>query len=382
MPVDKQQEYFDFGQELSPDIDSSCLRKKVPSAHVSVANNEHYKNFRETISDGANFKLGEDSKFPVAEYETSCGRDILELRPQVDEPLVPDEQDELARRIWERTAGLSETEGDVSDALMINYLKKAKSPNDRVEIDVDDICRMRGIKAHRSGSGRRGGYTQEQRLTVLKAAQAVFDTWITAVEQTIRGKRGTRVRRLDGPAFLITSRVGDHRFSWHDSSCHDNAVDVIRFRYTVGDVFGAYLFTPGQHQTALLAEVILKYNPRTQWWEKRLGHYYTYLWRIRKGKQDFSKPLKVSTIFAEGLRIEINSRRLKATQDHFGSCHRNLERDGVMSGWHWERKDGPWCDWTVVIEPPAVVMQHYLRRGPDSAGAVPELSSGELFPDG
>src|SRR5206468_1313829 len=98
------------------------------------------------------------------------------------------------------------------------------------------------------------------------------------------------------------------------------------------------------------SESAMKYNVRTQFWEKRLTRYYSYLWRCRGYRGDFSSPVKVSTIFAEGLRLGLDCRRLTKTQDRFGKVHRTLERDGVISGWRYERKEGPWSVWTVRIE--------------------------------
>jgi len=365
---DRYSERFDFdGEPSSPSNPAPIVPKPTPRAKkrpnlLSVANSEIYNGYRGIISDGENFRRVDDSTWPLAEFETSRGVVHVQLRPESEEPLLPEEQDDIALRMFERAKGFSDLETDICDGLMINWLKDAKSPDHRASIETDDLCRIRGLKPKKAGNGRRGGYTPEQRLVHLNAAKTIFDSWIIAAEVPVysHGKRPS-TRRLESRPFVVTDRIGDNRFSWRDSSCHDNCVDVLSFKYVVGEIFGAYLLA--NRQTALLSEYALKYNVRTQFWEKRLTRYYSYLWRCRMRGGDLSSPVKVSTIFGEGLRIEINCRRLSRTQNQFAKAHRTLERDGVISSWRYERNEGPWPTWTVIIEPPAEIRQHYARVG-------------------
>jgi DNA-binding transcriptional regulator YiaG len=110
--------------------------------------------------------------------------------------------------------------------------------------------------------------------------------------------------------------------------------------------------------TALLSARAIEYNFRTQWWHKRLTRYYSYLWG-RSGGRDYEKPLKVSTIFRDALRIEINNRSLAATKERFAASHRTLQRDEVIVSWRYEHQDGPWSEWTIVIEPPDEIRRSY-----------------------
>jgi hypothetical protein len=365
---DRYSQRFDFdGEPPSPSNLVPITPKRAPRSKkrpklLSVANNEIYNGYRRTISDGESFRRLEDSTWPLAEFETSRGVVHIQLRPESEEPLLPEEQVDIAERMFERAKGFSDLEGDVCDVLTINFLKEARRPDHRAHIETDDLCRMRGLKSKKAGNGRRGGYTPKQRLVHLNAAKSIFDSWIIAAEVPvyIEGKPPI-TRRLESRPFVVTDRIGDYRFSWLDSSCHDNCVDVLRFTYVVGEIFGAYLFA--NRQTALLSEYALKYNIRTHLWEKRLTRYYSHLWRCRMHSGDFSSPVRVSTIFAEGLRLDIDCRRLSRTQNHFAKAHRTLERDGVILGWRYKRNEGEWSTWTVVIEPPEKIRQHYASLG-------------------
>ena len=66
---------------------------------------------------------------------------------------------------------------------------------------------------------------------------------------------------------------------------------------------------------------------------------------------DYEKPLKISDIFREGLRSEIDPRSQLREMECFVSCHRDLQNDGVIASWRYERQDGPWSEWTIVVRP-------------------------------
>jgi ribosome-binding protein aMBF1 (putative translation factor) len=50
-------------------------------------------------------------------------------------------------------------------------------------------------------------------------------------------------------------------------------------------------------------------------------------------------------------------------------CHRTLQRDEVIALWRYDRQDGPWSEWTVLIEPPDNIRRSY-EEGPP---AVPRF---------
>jgi hypothetical protein len=335
------------------------------AALIVSANTEVYNGFRNVISSNESFTYSEEAPWPATQFITSGGIVQVQLRPVTDEPLLPEEQDEIANTLFEKSKHFSEIEADVSDILISNWLKLAKDQNHRAVIESDEFCRRRGLKPKLSGQGRRGGYTQEQRLVHLNAANSIFNSWIVTNEAPLyRNGKVQRIGRrlLESRPFVVTDRVGDHRFSWLDPSCRDNCVDVLSFKYVVGEVFGSYLMA--NRQTALLSEHALHYSAK-EWREKRLTRYFSHLWRIRARKGDFSSPIRVSTIFKEGLRLEIDPRRLSEARGDFVNKLRKLHRDAVIAGWNYECQDGPWPDWTLTIEPPLEILQHYapLKRG-------------------
>jgi hypothetical protein len=316
MRGDRYTEWF-AGFEPEPPQGNEPKKPKFPL--ISVLNSDVYEGYRETISDGNRFQRSEDLVWPLAKYETSRGSVHVELRPDTDQPLLPEEQDQIAEEMFERAKKFSDIEADVCDILTHNWLKDAKDVNHRALIQTDDLCRMRGLKPHLGGNGRRGGYGREQRLTHLRAAASIFESWIIAREAPVYGKKNRPVGRrvLESRPFVVTDRVGDHRFSWHDAACYDRCIDVLAFKYVVGEVFGSYLFA--NREVALLSERALNYSAK-KFWEKRLTRYYSYLWRCRASYGDFLKPLTIGRFLMRACAYQSNpegsAKRRSILRDH------------------------------------------------------------------
>jgi hypothetical protein len=157
---------------------------------------------------------------------------------------------------------------------------------------------------------------------------------------------------------------------------YDDFIDVRTFKYVPGAVFATFLMA--HRETAFLSAHALKYNFRTQWWHKRLLRYYCNLWACRTAGRDFEEPLKLSTIFREGLRAKIDPRCLANSKARFAECNRRLQLDGEIGGWRYGRQDGPWSEWTIIIEPPDQIRRCYE----EDPREVPrfELPSNSIIP--
>ena len=382
--LDFGDDFFDFSQPVSdtssaPDKSrrSDAVPASVDLPLIRVASSEVYEGFRKVISNPNTFGRVADSNWPVAGYGVSDGDARVELRPQRDEPLLAEELDQIAQRMFEQSKTLSDIEADVCDILMSRWLRDAKDPDHRAFIQVDDLCRERGLRPKLGGQGHRGGYSPGQRLAHLKAAQTIFDSWITLIFRRRAGDRHLPTKGvLESRPFIVTDRAGSHRFSWRDPSCHHDCIDVTSFKYVVGEVFGAYLLA--NRQETLLSPKALRYSAKTETWEKRLARYFSHLWRCRAHNGQFSNPIKVSTVLTEGLRLTLESRRLASTRERFGKAIRTLKRDEVISEWRWGRQEEKWPEWTIIVEPPAEIRRQYshlarlqvLKRGCCDSGFV------------
>jgi len=349
-----------------------------------VINTGTYQALRSAICDKENFQRVDDSRFPTAALKTSQGSGYAQLKPAVidDQPLLPLlDEEALVAQMWEERKELSDLDADALDLLGCIWLRTAKTPQDDAVADVDEMLAMRGIKPKRSGQGRRGGYEPEQRSDMLCALSHIQNIWLHMGEIQVYAGSGRRKRPIrqtvESRPFVIKDRLGQYRLLGPKGS-----MDVRTFIFQPGRIFAHFLLGSGR-QTALLAARALAYNPRSQKWEKRLTRYLSYLWRCRARSGQLGQPLKVGTIFAHGLNLPINTRRLSNMQYHFVKCLDTLQQDRIIADWQYgsEKEGLCWPDSTVLIEPPDQVRNHYqglIRGDPKPKAMRVDASVGNL----
>lgn len=344
-------------------------------AHIITASAEHYHALREALAFNTFSDDKDGSPWPTAILQKDHAHGKAQLMPVGVEaqPLMPpDEIRAWAQRMWEQQKQLSDLDADALDILSTIWLRQARSPQDSALVDVDSLLTMRGIKPHKAGHGRRGGYMSDQRNAVLQTFARVLSLWLTMAEVEIyeRGKKKPTKRAIQSRAFIVTDRVGQLRL--------DGFMDVDRFLFRPGEVFGAFLIGAGR-QTALLSVKAVQYDPYRQTWEKRLTRYLSWQWRIRQAKGSYLDPYRVATLL-EAVGQEPDRDRPNRTKERLEKCLETLENDRVIAGWQyvaWDesaRDQRGWVDeWlqaTVTIEPPDEVKEHYRTHLP--AASAPE----------
>jgi hypothetical protein len=147
-------------------IEPPASESLTASSLLTIANSDFYKSLREVISDAQKFSR-DDTLYPMAPLETSQGLGCVQLKPDLTprQPLLPADQDDLALRVWEKLKTLSDLEADLLDILTSNWLKDAKTPNDRATLTVDDIIALRGIKPNRAAKDAAAATPQNQGCT-------------------------------------------------------------------------------------------------------------------------------------------------------------------------------------------------------------------------
>jgi hypothetical protein len=349
-------------------------------AHLTVLSAAHYQALREALYKNT-FQRLDGVPWPTALLATGPAQGHVQLRPVVTDTqtwLPPEALEAWVQRMWRQRAELSDLDADVLDALCALWLAQTRSPKDDAVAHVDQLLTLRGLQAHPSGQGRRGGYTPPQRQAVLQALDHLQNLWLRMAEMEVTetptpGKRRRIAQKgLQSRAVIITDLFGQLR--------PDGFLDVEQFVFRPGQVFGHFLFGPGR-QTALLAAQALRYDPYRATWEKRLTRYLSYQWRCRAHGGAYLQPYRVETLLiAVGATVD---------RAHPGRTRTRLERaldrllaDGVIAAWQYERWEEAcasrpgwverWLQATLLIEPPAVLQQQYQRLAHEAA-APPTL---------
>lgn len=373
-------------QEMSGmPISSRQIQIDLRRKYLSVMNAAHYQALREALAFNT-FRKMEDSPWPTASLEKGSARGQAQLLPvRVDnEPfLPPDTQQQLIDGMWQQRADLSDLDADVLDLLGSLWLQQARSSNDPGYADIDELLGLRALKPKTGAEGRSSGYRIEQRQQLYRTLQHISSLWITMSQMdsfgpTPPGTKNRRVRQeVQSRAFVITDVAGQR--------LGDSPLEVKRFLFRPGAVFGQFLFGPGR-QTALLSARAVEYDPYRQDWEKRLARYLSWQWRIQASRGNYLRSFKVRKLL-EAAGKTIDERNPSRTRERLEKALETLCEDQVVRAWQWDQWDEnimlesnwvkKWLDWTVVIEPPDSVKQAYqaiLRP----AASLPLLPPGTL----
>jgi hypothetical protein len=308
------------------------------------------------------FERSPDSRWPTARLDAGRARGHAQLMPALlDQPifLTPEQHDALLQTMWEQRKTICDLDTDVLDALSSLWIQKSKGPDAGAIAEIDELLLLRGLKRKLGGYGRRGGFTEKQRAVILAALSHLHNVWMTIEVDVFQRSRSRAKRKrevVQSRPFVITDTLGQLRF--------DGYIDVHRFIFRPGSIFGACLWGP-MRQVALLSAKALHYNPYRQKWEKRLARYISWQWRIRARAQSYEQPYRVGTLL-EALGGKLDSRHPIRTRARFERALDTLAHDGVIAHWRYKEptpsgygwtKDWPGC--SVLVEPPAEIRGTY-----------------------
>jgi len=331
----------------------------IDRGNLLVMSNAPYQSVREALSK-KQFMRYDYTPWPTVQLSKGTLEGTVQIMPyrlHMEETLI----DQTAiHKAWCQAKEISELDVDIFDALCCYFLSKAKHHQDSVEIHLDDLLSIRGLKQKLGGNGRRGGYEIDQREQVLKSLARIQSLWIN-LEKAVIYKKGKPIQmKLQGRAFIFNNQPND------DYLFDEQSLEK-KFVFTVGEVFAQYLYGSGR-QVALLPIQALQYNPYRQRWEKTLIRYLSWRWRTQARRGDYLQPHKISTLL-EVTGQEMNERTPSRTRDRLEQAFDTLLQDGVIAAWHYEKWDESivstngwariWGNSTVLIEPPELIKEHY-----------------------
>jgi hypothetical protein len=354
---------------MSTPEDNNTASISSPEKHlIRVGSSAPYHALQDALAKNT-FARDADSIWPVARLKGGRTRGTAQLMPAVLDQvnfLTPEQRDALLQAMWEQRKDICDLDADALDALSALWIQKSNGPDAGAVAEIDELLLLRGLRRHRGGHGRRGGFTNKQRTTILGALSRIHNLWLT-IESTVFQGAGSRAKRkhevVQSRPFVITDTLGQLRF--------DGYVEVHKFIFRPGSVFAAFLWGPTR-LVALLSAKALHYHPHRQTWEKRLSRYFSWQWRIRARSTRYEQPYAVRTLLeVVGERFRgRNAKRLKA---RFERALNTLNHDEVIAAWRYGQDFLPsepgwakrWLESSIVVEPPGVIRSNYdsLRRG-------------------
>ncbi len=338
--------------------------KKQDSINLEVDNSYLYHKFRSSIASQDFFS--KDNTWPTADLSNDEQLiAIAQLKPSLDENSeqeIIEWKDKMVKNVMK----MDDLTADILDIISYLWLQKSKDPDSLIYVTADDFLRCRGIKEKKSGSGRRGGYEDNQRKEVAENIDILDKTWITVKEieldkEVSKKKNKKFIWRGESKAVVITSRMGQLNV--------DGKMEPYAWRVRPGDCFSKFLFGPGR-QTALLSQRALEYDPKKYKIEKRLARYFAWQWRNRQSSVSFMQPFTVLSLL-EACREDIDYSRPSRLRERIEKALDKLKDDLVILGWQYENIEenklnkrgwvNDWVNLKILIEPPQIVLDQYQK---------------------
>ncbi|MBK5463374.1 helix-turn-helix domain-containing protein [Peribacillus sp. TH27] len=326
--------------------------------HLLVMNSAPYQSVRDAIYK-KNFGNDGDIPWPATPIQKGNTEGFIQIIPiEYDHTSIIEHA--IVKEAWNRVQLLSDVDVDVFDALCSLFLSKARHNEEIVEIYLNDLLSIRGLKPKLGGDGRRGGYEARQREQILKSLTNIQSIWININKAVIYEKGKPVQTTLQGRTFIFKDYMGEE-YGISEETCRK------KITFTIDKVFAKYL-NGSARQVALLSIKALQYNPYRQIWEKRLTRYLSWRWRTQARKGDFLQPNKTSTLL-ESIGEKMNNRTPSRTRERFEKALDTLLEDGVIASWHYEKWDESiadykgwasiWLNSMILIEPPEIIKDQY-----------------------
>lgn len=359
--IHEMKAFLELRRVVFPSDKALQLKEKLPlnvinQENLAVMSNAAYQSIREVLSNKY-FDDSEYSPWPTAHITKKTIEGTVQVVPYGQEQKA-DQLKVLESR--ELTNGLSELDVDVFDALCSFFLSNSEHRNDIVQIKLQDLLTIRGLKAKLSGNGRRGGFEKGQIDQILKSLSKVQSLWVNFSRAVVYEKGKPAQVNLEGRTFLFLDQGGN------ECDVREMVSEKI-LKFTVGEVFSKYLISSSR-QTALLPIKTLQYNPHREEWEKKLIRYLSWRWRTQARKGDYLKPHKVSSLL-RAIGKEINMRAPSRTRDRFEQALDKLQDDNLINAWEYEEWDESiaakngwsrlWVNTKVIINPPQIIKKRY-----------------------
>jgi DNA-binding XRE family transcriptional regulator len=181
-------------------------------------------------------------------------------------------------------------------------------------------------------------------MDIFQSLVQIQNLWLTlgqieSIETTPKGHKKRKIKTIQSRAFIITDRLGQLRL--------DGCIDVEKFVFRPGKVFGQFLFGPGR-QTALLSARALSYNTHREIWEKRLTRYLSWHWRANN--VEHSSHYAIETLL-NTVDPKWNDRFSSKVRDRLEKALDKLQEDFVIEGWSYV--GSPESMEICVLPPPA-----------------------------
>lgn len=254
---------------------------------------------------------------------------------------------------------LDDLNADLLDYIFAYWIQRSSSPEQTVVISAEDFFKCRGLRP------RSHSYWTAQKKEIAERIGLLSNTWINLqdAEAYAENSKGVRKKqkKLQSRAIVVSStaevssEIGQMEYSW---------------KMRPGDLFLPMLTSKAGKQLALMSQRVLEYDYYRYPWEKRCARYFTWLHRIRQGRGEYLKGVRVRSLL-EGIRKDVSTTNPLKTKNRLEQALDTLCEDKIFSSWQYQVSNEDivgkkgwvqhWLDWVLVVEPSQEVLDKYER---------------------
>lgn len=257
------------------------------------------------------------------------------------------------------------------------WLTHAKEADDYVELQIADLLRFTGYRPVKSHGKYTGTYRPDQ---LQRAGIMVYGMGFSMVElekAVIKGVgERTHYKRLWDVTDMYMMNTLDG----------ENYIESMTYRpneFFRNASFGS------RRETALLMSKVLNLDYAKMVTARRLGRYYTWLWRDRAYAGNIAAPISCEKLL-ERAGVEVEKGKERYARRSLETALDRLETEGIIAQWVLLDETGHladtsarisfnrWCEMKISVSPPDIILDHYAA-GISPPKQQPEAGEGSLL---
>lgn len=279
---------------------------------------------------------------------------------------APDIDQKLQAAMTAYAESLGDRDSDLMILAMARFAERAKHPDDKVTITIDELMAAINYGKRRGGGGGES-YGAAEKTAVRERFEKLENGYLT-IRKAGKDGRTNRAVDVESRVLVIEDRIGQADL---DGRVRDWQKVTVRF----GRAWSYRLGEPGGKMTALLQAQALAYDAQKERIEKRLLKRLGWHWKLN-AKRDPVTQRTVMTWLRDDVGDDpLNYRRRDA--ERLEQAFDRLKRDGQIAAWRYtdgqrriDETEGElprgwldkWLEREIAVEAPQALQLAYEER--------------------
>jgi len=255
--------------------------------------------------------------------------------------------DKIATSLWEQVKQQNYTVVDMA-TFAISLCARSLEPDHSAWVYASEFIKSRGLakmkKAVTDTIDREAGHQQKNQKEAQQSIFHLEKLWMTINQEINEQEYNPKTKKRNRRKFTYKGRfiVVKGVLTQKDLGTTDSETSMeVAWHIAPGDWLAPFLQYPNR-QIANLSDRVLRYNPRTQKWEKSFGYYFFFNGHMNSKGRGCTFNRYIEPLLKEcSLDGEIERERPQRTRDRFEKAMDKLVEDRLINEWYYtDHKNG------------------------------------------